>query len=69
MGMSLEMVDLAIPESGGFVFVERVGALCLPSGMNLCTSERIGCQCVAYANDAPALRFRASSPVASHECS
>ena len=67
------MIDFAKPKSGGFVFVDRVGALCVPSGVNLCTSERIGRQCVACVIDAPALRFRGTSLVtlfvASHECS
>jgi hypothetical protein len=63
------MIDFAKPKSGGFVFVDRVGALCVPSGVNLCTSERIGRQCVAYAIDSPALRFRGTSLVACHEYS
>ena len=63
------MIDFAKPKSGGFVFVDRVGALCVPSGVNLCTSERIGRQCVAYAIDSPALRFRGISLVACHEYS
>ena len=63
------MIDFAKPKSGGFVFVDRVGALCVPSGVSLCTSERIGRQCVAYAIDSPALRFRGTSLVACHEYS
>ena len=31
------MIDFAKPKSGGFVFVDRVGALCVPSGVSLCT--------------------------------
>ena len=60
------MIDFAKPKSGGFVFVDRVGALCVPSGVNLCTSERIGRQCVAYAIDSPALRFRGTSRSEEH---
>ena len=67
------MSGFARPESGRFVFVERVRVLCLPSGVKLCTSERVWRQCVACAIDAPALRFRdtslVTSLVVSHECS
>lgn len=55
------MIDLAKPESGGIVFVERVGAFRPPLGAGFCTSERSECQRVAYTIDAPALRFRRTS--------
>ena len=60
MTISLGNLSLwgAKPESGLFLFVCCQLAFRLPSGVWLCTSERIECCCEAYALDAPALRFR-----------
>ena len=53
----LVMSDFVKPESGRFCFMLRVIALCPPSGVCWCTSERAECRCGAYTIDTPALRL------------
>ena len=53
----LVMHDFAKPKSGRFCFMLRVIALCPPSGVCWCTSERTECWSDAYTIDTPALRF------------
>ena len=53
----LVMHDFAKPKSGRFCCMLRVIALCPPSGVCWCTSERTECRSDAYTIDTPALRF------------
>ena len=53
--------DLVKPESGRFLLGGCVEDLRPPSGVSWCTSERAERRRAAYANDTPALRFRATS--------
>ena len=57
----LVMSDFAKPKSGRFCFMLRVIALCPPSGVCWCTSERAEYWSDAYTIDTPALRFRRTS--------
>ena len=57
----LVMNDFAKPKSGRFCFMLRVIALCPPSGVCWCTSERAEYWSDAYTIDTPALRFRRTS--------